>query len=55
VKTNYDRTIINKKEPQSPEPATQDAKAFMATLEKDANRRAAERKQRETIAQDLRK
>jgi hypothetical protein len=55
VKTNYDRTIINKKEPQSPELATQDPKAFMATIEKDANRRAAERKQREIVAQDLRK
>lgn len=28
---------------------------FMAEVEKDANRRAAERKERDTIAQNLRK
>lgn len=56
VKTNYDRTVINKKEsPKTPEPATQDAQAFMVAVEKDANRRASERKQRETVAQELRK
>jgi hypothetical protein len=58
VKTNYDRTVINKKEsPITPEagPVSQDAKAFMAAMEKDANRRAADRKQRESVAQELRK
>lgn len=58
VKTNYDKTVINKKEsPKTPEegPVSQDARAFMAAVEKDANRRAAERKQRETVAQELRK
>lgn len=58
VKTNYDRTVINKKDsPNIPEagPVTQDAQAFMAAMEKDANRRATERKQRETVAQELRK
>lgn len=55
VKTNYDRTVINKSEPPTQNPPTQDAQAFMASVEKDANRRAAERKQRESVAQDLRK
>lgn len=58
VKTNYDRTVINKKDsPNTPEPGpvTQDAKAFMAAFEKDANKRAADRKQRESVAQELRK
>lgn len=57
VKTNYDRTVINKSEPPPSEPATatQDPNVFMASLEKDANRRAAERKQRESVAQELRK
>jgi hypothetical protein len=56
VKTNYDKTMINSKEsPQSEGPVTQDAKAFMAAVEKDANKRATERKQRETVAQELRK
>lgn len=56
VKTNYDRTVINKSEPPSePAAVAQDASAFMASIEKDANRRAAERKQRESVAQELRK
>ena len=55
VKTNYDRTLINKSEPSPSEPATQDTRAFMASIEKDANRRASERKQRESVAQELRK
>lgn len=60
VKTNYDRSVINKKDsPNTPEPSTgpvsQDAKAFMAAVEKDANKRAKERKQRESVAQELRK
>lgn len=52
VKTNYDRTVINKSEPPT---QNQDAQAFMASVEKDANRRATERKQRESLAQELRK
>lgn len=55
VKTNYDRTVINKNESLPTSPVSQDAQAFMATVEKDANKRAAERKKRETLAQDLRK
>jgi hypothetical protein len=55
VKTNYDRTVINKSEPPPSEPLAQDPTAFMASMEKDANRRAAERKQRESVAQELRK
>lgn len=55
VRTSYDRTVINKNEPQALDPGSQDKQAFMASIEKDANRRAAERKQREVIAQDLRK
>lgn len=56
VKTNYDKTIINntKESPQTDQ-STQDAKSFMMAIEKDANKRAAERKQRETVAQELRK
>lgn len=57
MKTKYDRTVINKTETQkSPtSPVTQDAQSFMDSVEKDANKRAAERKQRETVAQELRK
>lgn len=55
IKINHDRTIINKSEPSSPDPAVQDKMAFMESIEKDANRRAAERKQRELVAQELRK
>ena len=53
VKTNYDRTVINISEPS--DPATIDTRNFMASIEIDANRRAAERKQRESVAQELRK
>lgn len=56
VKTNYDRTVINKTEPtRSDSIANMNAESFMANVEKDANRRAAERKQREMVAQELRK
>jgi hypothetical protein len=55
VKTNYDRTVVNKSEPQPESPVAQDTRDFMASIEKDANRRAAERKQRESVAQELRK
>ena len=58
VKTNYDKTFINKNESAKASGdcgASQEAQAFMATVEKDANRRAAERKKRESIAQELRK
>jgi hypothetical protein len=60
VKTNYDKTIINsnskidKESPQG-EQMSQDAKSFMMAVEKDANKRATERKQRESVAQELRK
>lgn len=55
VRTNYDRTVINTAESGQSDPAPQKAQTFMAAVEKDANRRAAERKQRENIAQELRK
>lgn len=55
VKTNFDRTVINKNEPSPTSPVTQDAQAFMAVVEKDANKRATERKQRESVAQNFRK
>ena len=55
VKTNYDKTIINKKESPQTDQNTQDAKSFMMAIEKDANKRAADRKQRESVAQELRK
>jgi hypothetical protein len=57
VRTNYDKSVVNKKEsPQTEQPPqSQSAKAFMEAVEKDADRRAAERKQREAIAQELRK
>lgn len=56
VKTNYDKTIINqKKESTVQNEQTQDAKSFMMAVEKDANKRAADRKQREAVAQELRK
>lgn len=55
VKTNYDKTIINTKESPQTDQNTQDAKSFMMAIEKDANKRAADRKQRETVAQELRK
>lgn len=63
VKTNYDRTFINDK-PSSNPPSSphspqgqfpQETQAFMKLVENDANRRATERKQRENMAQDLRK
>lgn len=57
MKTSFDRTVINKNDPPPAEPAAQqqEAKDFMAFVEKDANRRATERKQREAVAQELRK
>lgn len=57
VKTNYDKTIVNTKESSTNETQaqSQNPKEFMAGIEKDANRRATERKQRETVAQELRK
>jgi tetratricopeptide repeat protein 12 len=55
VRTKYDQTIINKSNSQSSDQGIQDAKCFMANVEKDANRRAADRKQREVVAQELRK
>lgn len=56
VKVNHDRISINSKESPPPaDPAVQDQNAFMAAIEKDANKRHAERKQRESVAQELRK
>ena len=55
VKVSCDRTVINTIEPPPAEGASQDKFEFMNSIEKDANRRASERKQRESIAQELRK
>ncbi|XP_063702333.1 tetratricopeptide repeat protein 12 [Culicoides brevitarsis] len=58
VRVTKDRTVINKNASDPPEetsPATMDQKAFMATVEADAKRRFRERKEREKIAQGLRK
>lgn len=55
VKTNFDQTKINTSPSKHDSPAIHDKNAFMASIEKDANRRNAERKQRETVAQELRK
>lgn len=55
VKTSHDRTVINQRESPKDTPLTNDPQAFMISIEKDANRRAAERKKRESVAQELRK
>lgn len=55
VKVNCDRTVINLIDPPLDEGASQDKFEYMNSIEKDANRRASERKQRESIAQELRK
>lgn len=55
VKVNCDRTVINSIQPSLAEGVSQDKFEFMNSFEKDANRRAFERKQRESIAQELRK
>lgn len=55
VKVNCDRTVNNPIDYPSVEEHSQDKFEFMNSIEKDANRRASERKQRESIAQELRK
>ncbi|GAB0100220.1 tetratricopeptide repeat protein 12 [Sergentomyia squamirostris] len=70
VKVKEDRTVINTgticngvvksseiyhEQDEAPPAIAQDKHAFMASLEKDAARRYAERKERESIAQNLRK
>lgn len=60
VRVTKDRTVINKSASCSASPdndlnQSTDQKAFMATVEADANRRFRERKEREKVAQGLRK
>lgn len=56
VKVKENRTIINKvKEDQLTESNSMGKSAFMAEMERDAARRAKERKERESIAQNLRR
>lgn len=61
VRVNQERTVINRKavvaadaDPSLEQPM-QDKYAFMAEIERDAARRAAERKEREQVAQGLRR
>lgn len=56
VKVKENRTIINKvKEDQLTESNSMGKSAFMADMERDAARRAKERKERESVAQNLRR
>lgn len=60
VRVTKDRTVINKSSndsssSKSDESYATDQKAFMAVVEADANKRLKERKEREKIAQGLRK
>uniref|UniRef100_A0A182Q867 Uncharacterized protein n=1 Tax=Anopheles farauti TaxID=69004 RepID=A0A182Q867_9DIPT len=60
VRVNQERTVINRKDttaddPSLEQPMTQDKYAFMAEIERDAARRAAERREREQVAQGLRR
>lgn len=55
VKVNCDRTVKNPIDNPSVEEGSLDKFEFMNSIEKDANRRASERNQRESIAQELRK
>lgn len=55
VKMNYDQSVSFKSEVVESSETHNDANAFMKSVEKDANRRASERKQREIVAQELRK
>ncbi|XP_055690768.1 tetratricopeptide repeat protein 12-like [Lutzomyia longipalpis] len=55
VKVKEDRTVINSTPNEETSAIAQDKHAFMASMEKDAARRYAERKERESIAQNLRK
>ncbi|XP_050098018.1 tetratricopeptide repeat protein 12 [Anopheles aquasalis] len=60
VRVNQERTVINRKavvaaDDPSLEQPMQDKYAFMAEIERDAARRATERKEREQVAQGLRR
>lgn len=61
VRVTNDRTVINKNASSSDTPnkdqsnTNTDQKAFMAAIEVDAKRRFRERKEREKVAQGLRK
>ncbi|XP_055531492.1 tetratricopeptide repeat protein 12-like [Wyeomyia smithii] len=55
VRVNQERTVINKKDDDSLDRPTADKFAFMAEIERDAARRASERKEREQTAQGLRR
>ena len=55
VRVNQDRTVINKVKDEDLDAPVQNKYAFMAEMEKDAARRFAERKEREQLAQSLRK
>lgn len=56
VKVKENRTIINKvKEDQLTESNSMGKSAFMAEMERDAARRVKERKERESVAQNLRR
>lgn len=57
VRYKDDRTVINKNafEDAPLEGPTTDTKAFMAEMERDAARRTKDRRQRDEIAQNLRK
>ncbi|XP_055612614.1 tetratricopeptide repeat protein 12-like [Uranotaenia lowii] len=54
VRVNQERTVVNKRDDDSLDKPTTDKFAFMAEMERDAARRAAERKEREQTAQGLR-
>lgn len=58
VRVTQDRTVINNSkddDASKPDGTTMDQRAFMAAIESDANKRFKERKEREKIAQGLRK
>uniref|UniRef100_A0A182PIP8 TPR_REGION domain-containing protein n=1 Tax=Anopheles epiroticus TaxID=199890 RepID=A0A182PIP8_9DIPT len=58
VRVNQERTVINRKDTTDDPPIEQpmqDKYAFMAEIERDAARRAAERREREQVAQGLRR
>ncbi|XP_055620585.1 tetratricopeptide repeat protein 12 [Toxorhynchites rutilus septentrionalis] len=54
VRVNQERTVVNKKDDSMDKPMA-DKFAFMADIERDAARRASERKEREQVAQGLRR
>uniref|UniRef100_A0A182WWC2 TPR_REGION domain-containing protein n=1 Tax=Anopheles quadriannulatus TaxID=34691 RepID=A0A182WWC2_ANOQN len=58
VRVNQERTVINRKDAADDPPLEQpmqDKYAFMAEIERDAARRATERREREQVAQGLRR